>query len=94
MNTTRKHTKKEMGMIWSYENARYYSLNECYKNPSKAKLNAEWAIKHEMIAVNGYDFRITGRNCMVFSCAYRYINNVGDEILVYHTRDYCHVITL
>ena len=94
MNITRKHNKKEMGMIWAYEHARYFNLNECYKNPSSYKLDAEWHIRHEMVKVDGYDFRITGFNCMVFSCAYRFINDDGDEILVYHTRDYRHVIKL
>ena len=77
-------TKKAQGMIWTYGHATANSLEECYDNPSNAKLNAERWCRADMKEHNGYDFRITGHNCMHFSCAYRYEEN-GIEYLVYRT---------
>ena len=78
-------TKREKGMLWSYNNSRMYSIYEAYKNPSRSKVNAYNYCVNDEIAHNGYDGRITGAGCQFFSYAFRYTGENGEERLRYHT---------
>lgn len=55
-----------------YKIAIHTSVNEYYKSCSDAKLAAEKAIKHEMIANNGTCYRIMCGSCQQFTCGYCY----------------------
>lgn len=86
-------TKKAQGFIWAYHHARYDSISQAYREPSCYKWQAEKAILREMLEVGGYGYRVTGANCMTFSCAYRYDDEMH-EYLVYHTASHAYQIQL
>lgn len=71
--------------IRRYENAKYDSIYKAYKKPSNKKVEAFQEILKEMSNVKGYDMRITGAGCDVFSCAYRVKDGSGVEYIIYHT---------
>jgi len=75
-----KISKKAMGANWSYNRTNITTIWDAYKNPSYAKEKAYCNIRSEMEELGGHDLRITGANCMHFSCAYV----LGDK-LIYHT---------
>lgn len=75
-----KISKKAMGANWAYNHSKIDDVRKAYENPSDRKVNAFHAIQYEMWILNGHDLRITGANCMHFSCAYV----LGDK-LIYHT---------
>ena len=97
MYITLKSTKKAQSLRWSYDHARFDSVLEAYGKPSTEKIYAELAIKEEMRSLNGKDYRITGKSCFTFSCAYRYEyvdSETGEVIqcLVYHTKSNRYVV--
>ena len=71
--------------IRRYDNAKYDSIYKAYKKPSCRKVDAFHEILKEMSNVKGYDMRITGAGCDVFSCAYRVKDGSGVEYIIYHT---------
>ena len=87
-------TKKQKQMLNSYVNSNIRTIYEAYREPSNNKLKAYEYCKADMVAHNGFDFRITGVSSHYFSCAYRYIDTDGNTRLVYHTHAnrYCFII--
>lgn len=77
--------KKREGILRAYWNSNKTCLEDCYNNYSCYKARAEYLIKEDMKNEGGYDYRILGFNCMMFSCAYRRMNKEGKEELIYHT---------
>ena len=75
-----KISKKAMGANWAYNHSTIDDISKAYKNPSIYKTRAFNDIWFEMHKLGGHDLRITGANCMHFSCAYV----LGDK-LIYHT---------
>lgn len=86
-------TKKAQGFLFMYNKSKINNLDQAYKNYSAAKGKAYKLILMQMQCVNGYDFRITGFNCMKFSCAYKF-KKKKKEFLVYHTADNEYLIEL
>jgi hypothetical protein len=80
----RKLTKAQQSMVWSYDNARYSTLEQAYKTPSQAKISAFNDILFEMKRYHGTGMRITGRSCNFFSCAYKYYDEAQQLHLRYH----------
>ena len=78
-------TKKEKGMLWSYNHSDIYSIFDAYKNPSQNKIRAYNFCINDEIAHNGYNGKITGAGCQFFSYAFKYIGKNGEERLRYHT---------
>ncbi len=78
--------KKETGFLWSYQRSTLTDIYQAYKNPSYAKVKAFKNCRADMEAHDGYDFRITGKSCDFFSCAFCYVDHeTHKEHLRYHT---------
>lgn len=75
--------------VWMYDNnCQGTNIFDVYDRPSTAKVNAYKYCREDMSNFDGYDFRITGHNCMKFSCAFRYVDkDTGVEKIRYHTAD-------
>lgn len=86
-------TKKAQGFIQMYKHARFSTLSEAYARPSVAKQRAYDYCLDLMREYDGEGGRITGRNCMVFSFAFRGTYE-GKPALFYITRDYDRVVPL
>ena len=80
----RKLTKAQKAMVLAYDNARYSTIEQAYKNPSEAKVSAFNDILFEMKRNNGVGMRITGKTCSFFSCAYKYYDEAQQLHLRYH----------
>lgn len=87
-----KMTKKNMGLLGNYENARFTDLWQVYGSFSWNKQRALDYCKEDMYRFNGYDGRICSYNCMQFTYAFKY--DLTDELtgevythLRYHTKD-------
>lgn len=78
-------TKKQQGMKWAYDNARYRSLKEAYKTCSTAKEKAFEYCLRDMLDLDGFDMRITGCGTFTFSCAFQFVDFNGCLCLRYHT---------
>ena len=65
-------TKKAKGYIKNYINSCYYSIEECYKNPSRNKYLAELEIKQKIENLEGNDllYKIISFNSCCFNCGY------------------------
>lgn len=65
-------TKKAKQYIKRYINSCYYSIEECYKNPSVNKLRAEYRIKQKIEELEGDELRykIISFNSCYFTCGY------------------------
>lgn len=91
MKVLKRNSKKAQSLIWSYDHAKYQSLDEAYKSCSVAKRTAYFEIVREMNQFDGYGLRITGKSSNFFSCAYlvhgvnQETGEYGYEVLVYHT---------
>ena len=48
----------------------YRYLNDCYKNPSGAKMSAERAIANDIHSKDGYGYSIISYNAQMFTCGY------------------------
>lgn len=81
------NTKKAQGLITNYFNTDPVkdSLNKVYAKPSMVKINSFERIRQQKVAKNGYDLRITGASCHVYSCAYRWRDESQNEWLTYET---------
>lgn len=75
-----KISKKAIGANWAYNRSNIDDIWKAYNEPSIYKERAFNDIWYEMHQLGGHDLRITGANCMHFSCAY-----VLGEKLIYHT---------
>lgn len=62
--------KKQEGIYEAWRKSDKFSLNDCYKHPSDAKLDAEFAIKRACISMRGKRFRILSYNTYSFTCAF------------------------
>lgn len=61
------------------------SIFKAYVRPSTRKIDAFHMIQKEMQLAGGFNMRITGAGCDVFSCAYQVKDGSGITYLVYHT---------
>lgn len=77
-------TKKNSGLVFMYDCARYSDLYQAYKSPSWRKVRAYRNCLADMAFMKGYDPRICSANCHFFSLAFRYKEN-GKECLRYYT---------
>lgn len=68
-------TKKELGMLSSYNYATMTTLEEAYKKPSTTKWRVYYYILNQLVQLNGHDFKITGANSSTFSCAFLYVKD-------------------
>lgn len=73
------NTKKAYNYIRLYKNSIYYSIEECYKKPSRYKYIAELDIKNkiEKLESNESLYKIISFNSNCFTCGY--IVNVEEE---------------
>ena len=78
-------TKQEQRIVQNYTSLSNRGLLDVYGNPSTQKQMAYSTILHEMKVKQGYDLRVLSYNTFMFTVAYCYINDKGQEILVYHT---------
>lgn len=97
--TKTKNTSKELRMIQNYEYYYYnnlgsYDIYNVYEKPSYYKIRAweKCEDKHfKFCDKYGYErvenLIILGRNCMSFSCAFRYYDETGKLRLHYFTKD-------
>ena len=78
-------TKKNQGMLWSYEHATARTIWDAYERPSRAKEEAyQVDCLGQLKELDGYDGRITGASSHFFSYAFRYMKD-GVERLRYIT---------
>ena len=80
-------TKKEEIVVRAYEWAKqrgWTSVFNAYREPSRAKIEAEREIRERMAAVNGYGYYITGRGSFSFSAAWCFTDETG-TYLMYET---------
>ena len=76
--------KKQIGIYEQWLRSQNHNLYECYKRPSKNKLNAEHSIVQSCLKLHGKRFRILAYNSYTFTCAFSYEND-GKTFLVYRT---------
>lgn len=78
-------TKKNQGLLWSYEHATARTIWEAYARPSSRKVDAYTRdCLGQLRDLDGYDGRITGASSHFFSYAFRYMKD-GVERLRYIT---------
>lgn len=78
-----KLTKKEEGWINLYLQARDYSVDTAYGNPSSTKKQIEAEILYTMKdRFNGFDYRILSHNGFRFSCAFQVKDENGNHFLI------------
>ena len=79
-------TQKGERVIHMYEYTKKGdSIFKAYAKPSQRKVDAFHEILKEMQDMKGWDIRITGAGCDVFSCAYQVKDGSGITYLIYHT---------
>ena len=78
-------TKREQCIVECYNETENRGLFDCYNQPSPYKISAYEDIKSEKISLCGYGLKVLSYNTFMFTCAYKYINEKGVEILVHHT---------
>ena len=62
-------------------------VNDCYKNPSYAKMSAERYIVNEMHSKDGYGYSVISYNTSIFTCGYLFRKD--DELwFAVHTSKY------
>ena len=66
----KKGTKKYKYLYWTYFRYKGHELKDVYKTCSKAKKDAELAIKREMVDEDGRNYHICSANCNFFTCGY------------------------
>lgn len=71
-------TKKQEGMLYSYNRSSATELWHVYDNYSRAKENAMDYCRNLQYKLNGYDGRVTGANCFHFTYAFRF-EHVNEE---------------
>ena len=77
--------ERDLQILKSYVKYHGRTLEQCYNNPSTAKISAYNAIRREMIENNGDCLTVLSYNTFMFTCAYTYIDGNNDWWLVYHT---------
>lgn len=78
--------KYQSAFIANYNKASYKSVYEAYSKPSQAKYNIEHNIISDMLALGGYDYRVTSHNTFSFCAGFRFVDKVtGKEHLMYYT---------
>lgn len=70
MKTIKANTKQGQRFINAYQRTPFYSVEDCYKNPSTAKTRAEYLIRREMNDCGGDNYRVISFNSFGFSCAW------------------------
>ena len=78
-------TQKAKDIIRRYEKAKYDDIRKAYGKPSSTKISTFEIIKQEMYEVKGFNMRITGAGCDVYSCAYQVKDGSGITYIIYHT---------
>ena len=78
-------TQQAQRMIRAYEKAKYDDILKAYVKPSSTKISTFEIIKQEMHEVKGFNMRITGAGCDVYSCAYQVKDGSGITYIIYHT---------
>lgn len=74
---------------WNYQGD---ELHDVYRYYSDAKLYAYSYCKALCQKYNGYDFAISGHNCMTFSVNFRFVNPLNGHImLAVITKSYNHL---
>ena len=82
-------TQKQREMLDSYERAdNSGELYQVYGRFSSAKREALDYCKSVRAQLDGYDPRIPSANSFIFTYAFRYIDEDGDEALAYITPNY------
>lgn len=79
-------TKRENDIYNSYVRSSTTSLFQAYKKPSQAKEHGWWRCRDLCAKFNGYDLKILGYNCFMFSAAFLFDDN-GYTHLMYITKN-------
>ena len=78
--------KKNMRFLSAYNNSANRYLKDCYRKPSDEKNIAEQSILKEMVACDGWNYRVVGHNTFGFTAGYLFSNkNTGEIMLCVHT---------
>jgi len=77
-------TKKQNQIVARHSASNLYYLHQCYDNPSWAKECAYERCKNKCAQASGYDFKIIGYNCMMFSVGFYYVKD-GKKMFHYET---------
>jgi hypothetical protein len=72
----------------NYKNSRYYNLYDLYKSYSYNKQRAFDYCKRLCYDYKGTDLKIIGGNTCTFSAGFTYINDNGELVFVWITKDY------
>ena len=75
-------TKRDAGVIESYNRSSYTELSQCYGSYSSKKQNAWNYCKELCMSKNGSGLRILSRNVYQFTAAFKYEEN-GKQYLMY-----------
>ena len=88
------NTIKGTGFLQSYERSRFTSINQCYKSPSKAKIDAEFYCYNKMTRQCGFGFRIMSYNIHTFTCGWMTEDETGVQTLHVETAYNSYIIPL
>ena len=73
--------------MYAVRNYGYRRVNDCYKNPSCAKMRAERVIADEIYSKDGYGYSVISYNTSIFTCGYLF--NRDDKLwFAVHTPSY------
>ena len=81
-------TKREMGLLASYQRSKKRYLSDCYKSFSNAKARAFDYCKRKELKMGGFNGRICSFNTFSFTYAFEYVNENGVVCLHYITPNY------
>ena len=88
------NTIKGIGFLQSYERSIFTSINQCYKSPSKEKIDGEFNCYNKMIKQCGFGFRIMGYNIFSFTCGWITEDEKGLQTLHVETAENSYIIPL
>lgn len=77
--------KKQQKMLWNVTHSNDCELYDVYKSFSEDKRIAFIQCYHEMKRKNGFNFRITSKNCWLFSCGFLYYDEYNRLNCRYYT---------
>ena len=88
------NTIKGIVFLQSYERSRFTSINQCYKSPSTAKIDAEFNCYNKMNQQCGFGFRIMSYNTFSFTCGWLTEDETGLQTLHVETANNSYIIVL
>lgn len=86
--------KRDTWTVEAYNNATATTLREAYGRYSKAKEDAYMDCLRLKVDMDGWDFKIVGATCYLFTAGFKFKNEQGETCLMYITKGGNRVIKL